>query len=83
LEEEVMHSSCVINFDPIPSPETHEDDDVHIFIYLETDHSCHLVNDKVDPSPSTITVETCNQPIELDFQPTEFQSRIRGKVYKP
>jgi hypothetical protein len=83
LEEEVLHSSCVINSDRIPSTETHEDDDANIFIYLETDHSCHLVNDNASPSPSTITIETCNQPVELDFQLNEFQSRIRGKFYKP
>jgi hypothetical protein len=72
LEEEGMHSSCIIDVDPIPSSETHEKDDVHILIYPEPDHSCHSVDSKVDPLPSTISAETCNHLLNLTFSPLKF-----------
>ena len=58
LKEEDSSSSCIVDVDPIPLSETHEKDDVHILIFPEPDHSCHSVDSKVDPLPSTIFVET-------------------------
>ena len=54
-----MHSSCFIDIDPIPSFEIHLQHDIHIPIYLEPNYSGHLVENKDDLLPFTITVETC------------------------
>ena len=59
LEEESLHSSFFIDVDIIPSFEIHVQHDIHIPISLELDYSGHLVENKVDPLPSTITTETC------------------------
>ena len=78
-----MHSSSVVDVDPIPSAKIHQKNDVRILISPDHDYSCHLVGNKVDTSPSTITTKTCNQPVELDFHPTDFKSRIRERSFKP
>src|SRR5713226_9794364 len=57
LEEENMHSSCFIDVDPIPSFEINVQHDIHIPISLEADYFGHLVENKVDLLPSTITAE--------------------------
>ena len=46
LEEENLHSSCVIDVNPIPSFEIHVQHDIHIPISLEADYSGHLVENK-------------------------------------
>ena len=56
LEEEGLHSYWIIYVNHIPSSETHEKDDVHILVYLEPDHSCHPIDNKVDPLPSFISI---------------------------
>jgi len=48
LEEENLHSSCVIDVDPIPSFEIHVQHDIHIPISLEADYSGHLVKNKAN-----------------------------------
>ena len=58
LEEESRHSSCFIDVDPIPSCEMHVQHDIHIPISLEADYSGHIVENKADLLPSTITAET-------------------------
>ena len=83
LEEESLHSSCFIDVDPIPSFEIHVKHDIHIPISLEPDYSGHLVENKVDPLPSTITIKTCAHLVETHFQLTDFQSRLRQKMFKP
>ena len=72
LEEEIIHSSCFIDVDPIPSFEIHVQHDIHIPISLEPDYSGHLVENKADPLPSTIIDETCEQLVEAHFQLTYF-----------
>jgi hypothetical protein len=52
LEEQGLHSSCVIDVHPNPSSETNEKDCVHILICLEPDHSCHLIDRKANQLPS-------------------------------
>ena len=42
LEEENLHSSCVIDVDPIPSFEIHVQHDIHIPISIEADYSVIL-----------------------------------------
>ena len=59
LEEESLHSCCFINVDPILSFETHVQHDIHMPISLKPDYCGHLVENKADPLPSTITAETC------------------------
>ena len=83
LEEESMHSSCFIDVDHIPSFEIHVQHDIHIPISLEPDYSGHLVENKADLLPSTITAETCEQLVEPHFQLTDFQSRLRQKMFRP
>ena len=83
LEEENLHSSCVIDVDPIPSFEIHVQHDKHIPISLEADYSGHLVENKVDLLPSTITAETSEQLVEPHFHLTDFQSRLRQMMFKP
>ena len=77
LEEENLHSSCFIDIDPIHSFEIHVQHYIHIPIYLEPNCSGHLVENKANPLPSTITTETCEQLVEPHFQLTDFQSRLR------
>ena len=72
LEEESMHSSCFIDVDRIPSFETHVKHDIHIPMSFELDYSSHLVENKVDLLPSTITAETCKLFVEPHFQLTDF-----------
>ena len=57
--------------------------DVHIPISPKLDYCCSLVNNKDDLLPSTITVEACNQHVELYFHPTDVQSIIGEKLFKP
>ena len=76
LEEENLHSSCFIDVDPIPSFEIHVHD-IHIPISLEVDYFGHLVENKSNLLPSTITTETCEHLFETHFQLTNFQSRLR------
>ena len=83
LEEESLHSSCFIDVDHIPSFEIHVQHDIHIPISLEPYCSGNLVENKSDPLPSTITAETCKQFVEPHFQLTDFQSRLRQKMFKP
>ena len=71
LEEESLHSSCFVDFDPIPSFEIHVQHDVHTPISLEPDYFGHLIENKADPLLSIITVETCHQPVETHSQTTE------------
>ena len=77
LEEESLHSSCFIDVDPIPSFEIHVQHDIHIPISLEADYYGHLIENKTNLLPSTITAETCEHRIEPHFQLTDFQSRLR------
>ena len=72
LEEESLHSSCFIDVDPIPSFEIHVQHDIHIHISLEADYSGHLVENKANLLPSTITAETCEHLVEPHFQLTDF-----------
>ena len=67
-----MHSSYFIDVDPIPSFEILVQHDIHIPISLEPDYFGHLVENKSDPLPSTITVETCEQFVEPHFQLIDF-----------
>ena len=59
LEKESLHSSCFIDVEPIPSFEIHVQHDINIPISLEPDYFGHLVENKADPLPSTITAKTC------------------------
>ena len=72
-----MHSSCFIDVDHIPSFEIHVQPDIHIPISLEPDYFGHLVDNKSELLPFTITIETCEQLVEPHFQLTYFQSRLR------
>ena len=83
LKEESIHSSCFIVVNPIPSFEIHVQHDIHIPISLEIYYSGHLIENKVDPFASTITAKTCEQLVEPHFQLTDFQSRLRQKMFKP
>ena len=83
LEEESLHSSCFIDVDPITSFEIHVKHDIHIPISLELDYYGHLVENKADLLPSTITAKTCDQLVEPHFQLTYFQYRLRQKMFKP
>ena len=57
--------------------------DIHISVSLEPGYSGHLVENKADLLPSTITAETCEQLVEPHFQLTDFQSRLKQKMFKP
>ena len=83
MEEEILQSSCFIDVDPIPSFEIHVQHDIHIPISLEADYSGHLVENKDDLLPSTITTETCEKLVEPHFQLIDFQSRLRQMMFKP
>ena len=83
LEEENLHYSCFIDVDPIPSFETHVQHGIHIPISLEPDYSGNLVENKADLLPFTITAETCEQLVEPHFQLTNFQSRVKQRMFKP
>ena len=89
LKEEDLHSSCVIDIDPILSPQPIQKDDVCIQVLPESDRPCNYEDDEIDLSPFQIlspiiiTTEICNQPVETHFHPTEFQSRIRERSFKP
>ena len=83
LEEESLHSSCFIDGDPIPSFEIDVQHDIHIPISLELDYCGHVVENEANLLPSTITTETCEQLVEPHFQLTDFQSRLRQKMFKP
>ena len=80
LEEENMHSSCFIYVDPIPSFEIHVQHDIHIPVSLEANYSGHLVKNKANLLPSTITAKTCEHLVEPHFQLIDFQSRLRQKI---
>jgi len=83
LKEEILHSSFIIDVDPIPSSETHEKDDVHILIYPEPDNSFHSVDNSDDRLHSTISAENCNHHVEPYIQPTDVQSKTRREIFKP
>ena len=83
LEEESLHSSCFIDVDPIPSFQIHVQHDIHIPISLEPTYSGHLVENKANLLPSTITVETSEQLVEPHFHLIDFQSRLRKMMFKP
>ena len=57
--------------------------DIHIPMSLERDYFGHLVDNKSEILPFTITVETCEQLVEPHFQLTYFQSRLRQKMFRP
>ena len=82
MEEESLHSSFIV-VGPIPSFEIHVQQDIHIPISLEPNYSGHLVENKSDPLPSTITAKTCKQFVEPHFQFTYFWCRLRQKMFKP
>ena len=56
---------------------------IYIPISLEADYSGHLVENKANLLPSTITTQTCEHLVEPHFQFTDFQSRLRQKMFKP
>ena len=64
LEEESLHSSCIIDVDHIPSFEIHVQHDVHIPMSPVPDYSYHPVDNKAYSLPSIITTEACNRPVE-------------------
>jgi len=83
LEEKDLTSPCIVGFDLISSPQSCENDDVYIQIPLEHHQSCKSMDPEIHSPLSTIIVETCNQPVEPHFQPTDVQYRIKEKTFKP
>jgi hypothetical protein len=79
LEEEGLHSSCVVDVDHVSS--SYPIEKVHISVPSEIEKPYSHGNHEAD-LPSKVFVVPCNQPVKLDFQPTEFQSRIREKMFK-
>jgi hypothetical protein len=89
LEEENMHTACVVDVDHVSSLQPIEKNEVYISILPEHAQPCNLEDDKSDLSPyqilspSAITVEPCHQFVKPHFHPTDFQTRIRDKMFKP
>jgi hypothetical protein len=81
LKEEDLSSSCIIDFDHFPLSKPCEND-VCIQIPPEIDHPYSHVDYKVD-FPLANSVISCNQPIVPGDHPTNVQSRIREKNFKP
>jgi hypothetical protein len=89
LEEDDLHSACVVDVDHISSPHPFHKDDVCIQVLPEIDQPCNREDDETDLSPSqilsptTITAKLCNQFVKPHFHPTNFHSRVRHKMFKP
>ena len=76
LEEEDLHTACMVDIDLVsPSQPVHKNE-VYIFIPPEHDQPCDHENDEVEskPShillPSPISPEPCHQLVKPCFQPT-------------
>jgi hypothetical protein len=54
LEEEGLHSACVVDVDHVSSPQPIEKNEVYISILLEHALSCNHVNDGIDSLSSQI-----------------------------
>ena len=76
----VLSIPMIINLQvhiPLWKKKIHVQHDIHIPISLEADYSGHLVENKTNLLPSTITAETCEQLVERHFQLKYFHSRLR------
>jgi hypothetical protein len=82
LEEEGLHSACVVDVDHVSSSQPIEKDEVHISIPPEIDQPYSHGNHEVD-LPSKVFVIPCNHLVKPRFQPTVVQTRIREKMFKP
>jgi hypothetical protein len=89
LEEEGLHSACVVDVDHVSSPQPIEKNEVYISILPEHAQPCNHEDDEIDSlssqilSPTTIIVEPCNQLVKPHFHPTVVQTRIREKMFRP
>jgi hypothetical protein len=79
----------VVDIDPISFPQPVHKDELCIQISLETDQPSNHENDEFESKSSQISLlslispEPCYQLIKPCFQPTDFQSKIRQRVFKP
>jgi hypothetical protein len=82
----IAPQSCFSN---ISFPQPIHKDDFFIQISLEIDHPCNHENDEFESKssqislPSPISPNPCHQLVKTCFQPTEFQSKLRQRVFKP
>jgi hypothetical protein len=88
LEEEDLHTACIVYVDSVSLPQPIHKDEFYIQIPLESDHSCNLeeieTNEKLfQISISSVTIEPSNQLVNPHDYPTAFQTRIRMKMFKP
>jgi hypothetical protein len=82
LEEESLQPPYVVDVDPISFPQPVHKDEHCIQISLETDQPCNHENDEFESKSSQISLLSPIPPKPC-FQPTEFQSKIRQRVFKP
>jgi hypothetical protein len=89
LEEEDLHTACIVDVDSVFSPKHVHKDDLCIQIPLDFDQPCNLRRFETDSkpfhisSPLAITIEPCHQLVNPHDYPTAFQTRIRMKMFKP
>ena len=55
---------------------------IHIPISLEADYYGHVIENKANLLPSTITAETCEQLVKPHFQLMNFRPRLIQKMFK-
>jgi hypothetical protein len=84
LEEEGLHSACVVDVDHVSSSQPIEKDEVHISIPPEIELSLIVMGImKLIYLLKYYFVIPCNQLVKPHFQPTVVQTRIREKMFKP
>jgi hypothetical protein len=85
LEEENLHTTCVVDVDPISSLQSIGKNKIYISILPKHAQPYNLEDDKSELypyqilSPFVIIVEPCHQFVKPHFQPTDFQTKIRDK----
>jgi hypothetical protein len=88
LEEEDLHTSCIVDVDSVSSPQPVHKDEICIQIPLEYDHTCDLEEIETDSKPSQVslssmTIKPSYQLVNPHDSPTVFLNRIRMKMFKP
>jgi hypothetical protein len=89
LEEEDLHTACIVDVDSISSPQPVHKDELCIQILSKFNHSCNL--DEIEAiskhtqisSPSAIIIEPFHQLVNPHVHPTVFQTKIRNNMFKP
>jgi hypothetical protein len=89
LEEEDLHTACIVDVDSVSLPQPVHKDDNFIQISFEFDQPCNLedIGDVSKPihvsSTSSFIIDHSNQLVNPHDQPTSFKTRIIMKMFKP